>query len=288
MMSIDTPFSSTGVGVLDDPPAIATPPQSLGFLIDLELSLLSPMALIQHLGAVIAMIKGCDEPVDLAKAIVHAGDIDQRLLDHRVSIVGRNAAAALRLWSMWRLGVWLHRAHLRGGDRRVDAPPRPVTLGSLGLEKTQACRCRRLAKVTGAVIENAIAEINRSERPLTYASLLRGVDRPAPGVTEEKHLENELPRTEWQSDRSPPNGRFVSQTLLDDLGGHARVLSTLLLDPIARARIAAGRAACEPVDPAIDEELVRLAIDDYARRLLVSIAQATGTDPLASWPGEPA
>ena len=146
---------------------------SLSCLIERDLAGLSPLQLMPHVRSAIAAVGDCDDPAVLSRAIVHAGDIIGRLRGSRVSNTDRNAAAELKLWSMWRLGGWLNDVNLRGGDHRSDDRRQSVTLASLGLKKKLSHQCRKMATIPEAAVTSALAQANRQGIRLSDAGFWR-------------------------------------------------------------------------------------------------------------------
>lgn len=100
-----------------------------------------------------------------------------------------NLAAELKLQVERRIGRLLIEMKLRGGDRRSKAPPEPLKLRDLGIDKNQSARWQLEASVPEAEFCQFVRTSHAANREITSAGLIR--------------LAKEL-KEDWPSDGAPP------------------------------------------------------------------------------------
>ena len=226
----------------------------------------SPIELMQHARSLIPMALQCDDPAVLSNAIDHAQAIDRRLRSFGVAKVDRDAAAELKLWSMWRLGRWLIESNFRGGTHAAQDGASLSVLDAI-LSSSGRSRCRQLGKLTRKSLENRIRQIRAAGDSPCLTKILR--DSPNKPAWQDAAEEVSEPT---EASATPKRQVGIRAELdLADLINHFEMLSQSLKALLDRARQSKRQRLCESSQR---EQLTVMQLDiDMVERYLQAITE---------------
>jgi hypothetical protein len=146
----------------------------------------------------------------------------------RLGLQMHNEAAAFKLRAERRAGEMLASLNLRGGRRTPKSHAGTLRLEDFGISRNQSSRWQREAAVPESEFEAYLKEAETEEREVTAAELLRRAKRYT--ASPQRRAKKQTRQAAVPADPSSSCRPVASvDDLVDEIGGHAKTLATLLL-----------------------------------------------------------